>query len=62
MPNPSRGMVWRLFWSHLLLTLEVIGGVHWQALKIWLNGGRYVPRSVPGPARVSIVESMEVSG
>jgi DUF1365 family protein len=26
-----------------LMTLKVIFGIHWQALKIWLKGGRYQP-------------------
>ncbi|MFP4079584.1 MAG: DUF1365 domain-containing protein [Ectothiorhodospira sp.] len=31
-----------------LMTFKVIAGIHWQALKIWLKGGRYHPP--PDPA------------
>jgi DUF1365 family protein len=50
------GNLARLFLSHPLLTLKVIGGIHWQALKLWLRGARYRP--VPdGPSHdVTIVE------
>lgn len=39
-----------------LLTLKVIGGIHWEALKIWLKGIRTVTRP-PAPAEpITIVQ------
>lgn len=36
--------------THPLLTLKVIGAIHWEALKIWGKGIRLQPRP-PAPAR-----------
>ena len=45
-----------LFWSHPLLTLKVIGGIHWQALRLWFKGARYHPRPQPPPRELSFVD------
>jgi len=29
---------------HPLMTAKVIGGIHWEALKLWLKGARYYPK------------------
>jgi len=34
---------------HPLMTLKVIGGIHWEALRLWLKGARYYPKP-PAPA------------
>lgn len=34
----------RVFLTHPLLTLKVIGGIHWEALRLWLKGARLHPR------------------
>lgn len=39
-------------WSAPLLTAKVVGGIHWEALRLWLKGMRLVPRP-PAPDRVS---------
>ena len=48
------GNLLRLFVTHPLLTLKVVGGIHWQALRLWLKGGRYhrVPAPPPDPVTV----------
>jgi DUF1365 family protein len=38
-----------------LLTLKVIGGIHWEALKIWLKGIRTVPRPDAPSEPVTVV-------
>lgn len=35
-----------------LLTWKIVGGIHYEALKLWLKGMRYVPRPAP-PAKAS---------
>jgi DUF1365 family protein len=42
----------RLFFTHPLLTLKVITGIHLQALRVLLKGGRYRP--VPEPPAQSV--------
>jgi DUF1365 family protein len=32
-----------------LLTWKIVGGIHYEALKLWLKGMRYVPRPAPPP-------------
>lgn len=44
------GNLLRLFVTHPLVTLKVVGGIHWQALRLWLKGATYRPRPEP-PAR-----------
>jgi uncharacterized protein len=34
----------RVFATHPLLTLKVIAGIHWEALRLWLKGARLHPR------------------
>lgn len=39
-----------LAWALLrwpLLTLQVVAGIHWQALKLWLRGAGYRPKPAP---------------
>ena len=38
--------------KHPLMTFKVIGGIHWEALKLWLRGLRIVDR--PAPPRESV--------
>ncbi|KQV83670.1 DUF1365 domain-containing protein [Rhizobium sp. Root1220] len=39
----------RLLARFPFLTAKIIGGIHWEALKLWLKGARYVPRHSPPP-------------
>jgi DUF1365 family protein len=35
------------------MTFKVLGAIHWQALKLWLKGAKYIPESssaAPQPA------------
>jgi uncharacterized protein len=49
-----------LLWRMPVLTLKVVGGIHWEALKLWLKGvplvrkppaARYAITNVPAPPR-----------
>jgi uncharacterized protein len=35
-----------LFVSHPLMTLKVVGAIHWQALRLWWKGARYHSRPI----------------
>lgn len=35
------------------MTIKVVVGIHWQALKIWLRGARYHARPAPAPTEIS---------
>ncbi len=45
----------RVFFAIPLLTLKVVGGIHWEALKLWLKGAKLQPRPTP-PGRASFNE------
>ena len=46
----------RLFLRYPLLALQVLGGIHWEALKLWRKGLRPLPRPQPPPRPVSHVD------
>jgi DUF1365 family protein len=39
----------RAFLSYPFLTLTVVAGIHWEALKLWIKGMRVRPRPAPPP-------------
>ncbi|MBI1775540.1 MAG: DUF1365 domain-containing protein [Proteobacteria bacterium] len=41
------------FFAYPLMTVKVIGGIHWQALRLWIKGARLEPRPAPPEAMVS---------
>lgn len=45
----------RAFFTLPFLTLRVVGGIHWEALKIWIKGVRLRVRPPPPELPVSIV-------
>jgi uncharacterized protein len=49
-PTPlSDRALWALFWRIPVMTVKIIGAIHWQALKLWLKGARF-HKSPPPPA------------
>jgi DUF1365 family protein len=36
--------LWRAFRAMPVMTYKVMFAIHWQALKIWLGGARFVPK------------------
>lgn len=44
----------KAFVAYPLLTLKVIVGIHWEALKLWLKGAKYHPRPAPPAAAVEL--------
>ena len=40
--------------SHPLMALKVIGGIHWEALRLWLKGAPLQPRPETPPPAVSV--------
>jgi DUF1365 family protein len=49
----SDGTLARAFASHPLMALKVIGGIHWQAIRLWLKGAPLQHRPVPPTDAVS---------
>ncbi len=48
----TAGQLLRVFATHPLLTFKVTLGIHWNALRILLKGGRY--RSIPEPPTAAV--------
>jgi uncharacterized protein len=42
----------KVFFAYPLLTLKVVVGIHWEALKLWLKGAKYHSRPAPPAAAV----------
>ena len=53
----SDGALARTFLSHPLLTLKVVGGIHWEALRLWLKGIRLHPHPSAPDAAVTYVSA-----
>lgn len=45
----STGAILACLLQFPLLTWKIVGGIHYEALKLWLKGMRYVPRPAPPP-------------
>lgn len=45
----------RAFVRYPLLTLKVMGAIHWEALRLWLKGAKYHPRPPPPAIQVETV-------
>ena len=52
--NLTDGTLLKTFLMFPLLTLTVVAGIHWEALKLWIKGMRLRPRP-PSPGPVTIV-------
>ncbi|NNC90965.1 MAG: DUF1365 domain-containing protein [Acidimicrobiia bacterium] len=46
----------RVFMTHPLLTLKVIGAIHWQAWRLWRKGGQYRRRPLAPTHPVTVVD------
>ncbi|MCK6450671.1 MAG: DUF1365 domain-containing protein [Alphaproteobacteria bacterium] len=51
----SDGALLRALFKFPLLTLKVIGGIHWEAFLLWLKGARHEPYVPPPASPVTIV-------
>jgi uncharacterized protein len=49
----------RAFCRYPLMTLKVIAGIHWEAIRLWRKGVRILPRPAPPPDLVTICEAIE---
>ena len=47
----------RACFAYPLMTLKVIGGIHWEALHLWRKGARLRPRPAPPPGDVTVAGS-----
>jgi len=53
--------IWRAWLGHPLMTLGVMSAIHWEALKIWLKGGKLRPRPRAPSRPVTVVPASRVS-
>lgn len=53
----TTGRLMATLFTHPLMTLKVIAGIHWEAMWLWLKRVPLVTRPAPPPAAVSVVES-----
>jgi len=53
-PLSDAGLL-RAWLTHPWMSLGVLAAIHWEALRIWLKGGRLRPRPAPPPRRVTVV-------
>jgi DUF1365 family protein len=51
----SDSMLLRGLLRHPMMAAQVLGGIHWEALKLWRKGMRVQPRPAPPTDPVSIV-------
>jgi uncharacterized protein len=45
----------RAFFSYPLMTMKVIGGIHWEALRLWRKGMAVLPHPAPPSDPVTVV-------
>lgn len=45
----------KAFAVHPLLTLKVIVGIHWQALRLWIKGAKFHPRPPPPTHNITYI-------
>ena len=45
----------RAFLIYPFMTIKVIAGIHWEALRLWIKGARYCARPAPPTAAVSVM-------
>ncbi len=50
----------RTLLRHPMLAAQVLGGIHWEALKLWRKGMRIQPRPAPPPEPVTILPATVV--
>jgi len=48
MPVTSRALA-RLTARIPFLTFKIVAGIHWEALKLWIKGAKYISRPAPPP-------------
>jgi DUF1365 family protein len=49
----------KVFWSFPLVTIKTIALIHWQALKLFLKGVKYVPKPKQKKQRVTLAKNKE---
>ena len=55
--NLSDSALLGMLLRHGLLSLKVLGAIHWEAAKLWLKGVRIQPRPPPPEHAVTIVST-----
>lgn len=53
----SSSEILSLFFSYPLMTLKIMGGIHWEALRLWIKGVPLVHRPAPPPEPVTVIKT-----
>jgi DUF1365 family protein len=53
------GSLWREFAFHPMVTMKVIGGIHWEALRLWLKGAPFRRHGRAPDRLVTVVPARE---
>ena len=48
----------KLFFSYPLMTVKIMAGIHWEALKLWRKGAAYIKRPTPPRETVSVENTL----
>lgn len=44
----------RILWSYPLMTLHIVCAIHWQALRLWLKGIKFIPHPKHNPKTTAV--------
>lgn len=55
--NMTDSELWRLFLELPVMTLKVVAGIHWEALKIWLKGISLKPKPPTPKSGISLADA-----
>ncbi|MSO98622.1 MAG: DUF1365 domain-containing protein [Rhodospirillaceae bacterium] len=53
----STSGLWQIFFRYPLMTVKVVGGIHWEALRLWIKGVPLVHRPKPPLEPVTVIRS-----
>ena len=54
----TQSALWRVFWTHPLVTFKTIFLIHWQAIKLVSKGIKYVPKPVQLAQKLSTTANL----
>jgi DUF1365 family protein len=46
----------RSFFAFPMVTFKIIAAIHWEALRLWIKGVRYLPRQPKAPSNTVLAQ------